>query len=78
MTIGKELSHVENASLNDVKNFFFKHYRPVNAILVVAGNVTLEHVKRLSEKWFGDIPMGEKYNRNLPQNQPKPKPGKWK
>src|SRR3954469_6594303 len=39
-TIGRELSHIENANLEDVKNFFFKHYRPVNAILVVAGNVT--------------------------------------
>ncbi len=67
MTIGKELSHVENAHLDDVKNFFFKHYRPVNAILVVSGHVNLEQVKRLSEKWFGSILMGEKYVRNLPQ-----------
>ncbi len=67
MTIGKELSHVENAELQDVKNFFFKHYRPLNAILVVAGNVVVEDVKALAEKWFGDIPSGEKYNRNLPQ-----------
>jgi predicted Zn-dependent peptidase len=67
MTIGKELSHIENAKLDDVKNFFFKHYRPNNAILVVAGNVTVEKVKELTEKWFGDIPASEKYMRNLPQ-----------
>ncbi|MFI5187882.1 MAG: M16 family metallopeptidase [Chitinophagales bacterium] len=67
MTIGKELSHVENAKLGDVKNFFSKFYRPANAILVVAGNVTTDRVKQLAEKWFGDIPSGEKYNRNLPQ-----------
>ena len=65
MTIGKELSHVENAKIDDVKNFFFKHYRPVNAILVVAGNVKLEQVKRLAEKWFGPIEMGKKYERQL-------------
>ena len=70
MTIGKELSHIENAELNDVKNFFFKHYRPSNAIMVVAGNVTVERVRELSEKWFGNIPAGEKYNRNLPQEGP--------
>jgi len=70
MTIGKELSHIENAKLEDVKNFFFKHYRPVNAIMVVAGNVTTERVKELAEKWFGDIPSGEKYKRNLPQEAP--------
>ncbi len=67
MTIGKELSHIENAKLDEVKKFFFKHYRPINAILVVAGNVTTENVKKLSEKWFGEIPSGEKYERNLPQ-----------
>jgi predicted Zn-dependent peptidase len=67
MTIGKELSHIENAKLDDVKNFFFKHYRPNNAILVVAGNVTVEKVKELTEKWFGDIPSGEKYIRSLPR-----------
>jgi len=70
MTIGKELSHIENAKLEDVKNFFFKHYRPNNAILVLAGNVTVEKVKELTEKWFGDIPAGEKYIRNLQQEQP--------
>src|ERR1700712_4718024 len=39
-TIGKEISHIENATLEDVKEFFFSHYIPRNAILVVAGNVT--------------------------------------
>jgi len=67
MTIGKELSHIETATIDDVKQFFFKHYRPVNAILVVAGNIKTEQVKELAEKWFGPIPMGEKYERNLPQ-----------
>jgi len=66
MTIGKELAHVENAQLEDVKRFFFKHYTPSNAILVVAGNVSVEQVRELAEKWFGDIPAGEKYNRSLP------------
>lgn len=70
MTIGKELSHIENASLQDVKNFFFKHYRPVNAILVVAGNVTVDQVKALAKKWFEPIEPGEKYERNLPQEPP--------
>ena len=65
MTIGKELSHIENAKLQDVKNFFFKHYRPNNAILVVAGNVNTEQVKVLAEKWFGDIPTGDPYIRNI-------------
>jgi zinc protease len=67
MTIGKELSHIENARLEDVRHFFFKHYRPANAILVVAGNIKTERIKELAQKWFGDIPSGEKYIRNLPK-----------
>ena len=67
MTIGKELKHVEDAQLEDVKNFFFKHYRPLNAILCIAGNVSTDEVKALANKWFGDIAAGEKYVRNLPK-----------
>ena len=66
MTIGKELSHIEDAKLEDVKNFFFKHYRPVNAILVVGGNVKTDNIKRLAEKWFGPIESGAKYQHLLP------------
>ncbi|MEP6673549.1 MAG: pitrilysin family protein [Ferruginibacter sp.] len=66
MTIGKELKHVEDATLQDVKKFFYKHYTPSNAILVVAGNITTDKVKELAEKWFGPIPAGEKYKRDLP------------
>lgn len=65
MTIGKELSHIENAELSDVKSFFHKYYRPNNAILAVAGNVTTEQVKQLAEKWFGDIPAGDIPKRNI-------------
>jgi zinc protease len=66
-TIGKEISHIENASLDDVRNFFFEHYLPSNAILVVAGNVTHDQVRKLSEKWFGPIPGGKKPVRKLPK-----------
>ncbi len=67
MTIGSELSHIENAQLKDVKDFFLKYYCPANAILVVAGKVTAAQVRMLAEKWFGNIPSGEKYPRNVPQ-----------
>ncbi|MFC6996272.1 M16 family metallopeptidase [Rufibacter roseus] len=66
-TIGKEISHIENAVMDDVRAFFKKHYSPLNAILVVAGNITFERAKELAEKWFGPIPSGVKYERNLPQ-----------
>ena len=66
-TIGKEISHIENATLADVKDFFFRHYIPCNAILVVAGNVSLSQVKQLSEKWFAPIPSGTKPVRRLSQ-----------
>lgn len=65
-TIGKEISHIENATMDDVKNFFFTHYVPSNATLVVAGNVTVDQVKKLAEKWFEPIPSGKKPSRQLP------------
>ena len=74
MTIGKELKHIENATLQDVKSFFRKHYTPTNAILVAAGNVTVSAVKALAQKWFGPIPPGVKYNRSLPVEPPQAAP----
>lgn len=69
-TIGKEISHIENATLEDVRNFFFSYYLPNNAILVVAGGVTEKQVRHLAEKWFGPIPPGKIKPRNL---SPEPK-----
>lgn len=66
-TIGKELSHIENAQLDDVKSFFFKYYRPNNAIIVLAGNVKEENAFALVQKWFGDIPAGNTPPKNIPQ-----------
>ncbi|ALI99221.1 M16 family metallopeptidase [Rufibacter tibetensis] len=69
-TIGKEVSHIENAVMDDVRAFFKKHYSPANAILIVAGNITFERAKELAKKWFGPIPSGERYERNLPVEPP--------
>jgi len=73
-TIGKELSHIENAVLDDVKEFFYKYYRPNNAILVVAGNVQTEAIKKLSEKWFGDIPPGDIPAKDFPSEPTQTEP----
>lgn len=69
-TIGKEVSHIEDATMDDVRNFFFRHYVPSNAILVVAGNVTVAQVRSLSEKWFGSIPSPAASVRKLPVESP--------
>lgn len=65
-TIGKDPSHIENASMEEVKAFYSKYYNPCNAIMVVAGNITTKEVKQLSIKWFGPISKGEAIQRNLP------------
>lgn len=70
MTIGREPGHIEKASLDEVKQFFFRHYTPSNAILVLAGNIGVQTAFGLAEKWFGPIPAGEKYQRNIPQEPP--------
>lgn len=65
-TIGKELAHIEEASMEDVKAFFHRFYVPSNAIMVVAGAIKLPEVKQLAERWFGPIPGGVKPKRELP------------
>lgn len=65
-TIGKELKHIEDAKLQDVQDFFYKHYNPQNAVLVVGGNVDYETVQSLTKKWFAPIPARTKYIRNIP------------
>jgi zinc protease len=66
-TIGKEISHIENAKMEDVKSFFKKFYNPSNAILVIAGNIEFEKAKELSEKWFAPIAPVQVKPRTLPQ-----------
>lgn len=66
-TIGKELSHIENVKLDEVKHFFFSHYAPNNGILVLAGKITPEQGFALAEKWFGSIPKRDVKPRNIPQ-----------
>lgn len=65
-TIGKDISHIAEAKMEDVKTFFKKFYCPNNAIMVLSGNASLKDVKRLSEKWFAPIPKGPDNKRNLP------------
>lgn len=69
-TIGKNIDHIADATMDDVKQFFFKYYSPQNATLVVGGNFEFEEIKTLTSKWFGDIPAREKYHRSLPVEPP--------
>jgi predicted Zn-dependent peptidase len=66
-TIGKEIKHIEDATMEDVKSFFKTHYHPSNAILVVAGNIDFNKTEALAEKWFGGIEAQVKKERNLPK-----------
>lgn len=66
-TIGKEISHIANATLDEVKEFFYRFYAPNNAILAVTGHISLEETIRLAEKWFGPIPARNVPIRNLPK-----------
>ncbi|MTI41784.1 M16 family metallopeptidase [Fulvivirga lutimaris] len=75
-TIGKEIGHIEDATMEDVKAFYKKYYNPNNAILVLSGNVKVDEVKSLAEKWFGPIPAGESFERKIPV-EPKQKKKKF-
>lgn len=66
-TIGKEEKHIEDATMEDVKSFFQKHYLPKNAVLVATGNVQHHQILSLTEKYFGEIVKGDKPIRDLPK-----------
>ena len=65
-TIGMDISHIENTDLEQVKNFFFSHYAPNNAILALTGNIRSDLALRLSQKWFGPIEKRNIKLRELP------------
>ena len=65
-TIGKELSHISTATLQQVEDFFYGHYRPSNAVVVLAGNIDPQTGFSLVEKWFGEIPSGTVANTDAP------------
>lgn len=65
-TIGKEISHIEDATMDDVKAFFYSHYRPNNAVITIAGNVDVDATMKLIHKWYDDIPAGDIPIRSLP------------
>lgn len=69
-TIGKDINHISNATLDEVKEFFYSYYAPNNAILAVSGNITFQETVRLAEKWFGNIPSREIKARELPEEIP--------
>jgi predicted Zn-dependent peptidase len=73
-TIGKDISHIEEATLDDVKYFFKKYYAPNNAILCVSGNCNLQNVKELCEKWFAPITAAEVPVRRLPKEPQQTEP----
>ena len=66
-TIGREISHIEQATMKQVKDFFFAHYAPDNAVLVVTGDVEFDEVLKLAERWFGPVPNRNVKPRNLPK-----------
>lgn len=68
-TIGKEISHIANATLEEVRTFFYHYYAPNNAILAVTGHISFDETLRLAEKWFGPIPKREIPLRRLPKEE---------
>lgn len=65
-TIGKDISHIEDATMDDVRNFFQKYYHPNNAILCVAGNFELNYIQDKISYWYGEIPSKLKPARIIP------------
>jgi zinc protease len=65
-TIGMDIAHIEKITLDQIKNFFFSHYAPNNAILTLTGNITRQKAEKLTIKWFGPIEKRKLQKRKLP------------
>ena len=65
-TIGMDMAHIKSIYLEQVKSFFFSHYAPNNAILVLTGNIEYDRAFKLTRKWFGPIEKRAIRSRNLP------------
>ena len=46
---------LDSASLEEFQEFYKKWYNPNNAVLVIGGDLEIEHTKKLVENYFGDI-----------------------
>ena len=49
---------IDALDINRILAFYKRYYRPNNAILVVAGDITAAKLKPLAEKYYGAIPAG--------------------
>ncbi len=62
-----ELVDLQNATIDDVKEFYAKYYGPNNATLVLAGDFETAEAKAMIEKYFGEIKKGEDVPKLKPQ-----------
>ena len=69
-TIGLDISHIEDAQLKDVRDFYSTFYTPNNAILVISGNIDEDKTLKMIEKWFSPIPGSQKIEKNFPIEPP--------
>lgn len=65
-TIGKNTNHIQDATLEDVKKFFYSHYAPNNAIMCISGNIESDYAYELVNKWFGSIETRQLTNSEIP------------
>ena len=72
--IGKEIAHIEKVTQDDVREFFYSHYAPNNAVLSVSGNISLDDTRRLAEKWFGPIERRNVTQRTYPSEPTQTEP----
>lgn len=73
-TIGREISHIENATLDQVRAFWKRYYQPSNAILTIAADLDEDEMLNLAQRWFGDIESTSIVNDMIPQEPTQDQP----
>ncbi|MGE9617046.1 MAG: M16 family metallopeptidase [Solitalea-like symbiont of Acarus siro] len=66
-TIGKNLDHIKNFSLKDLQSFYDNYYGPQNAVVVISGNINIDDIRKLVDKYFANVHFKTPQNKALTQ-----------
>jgi len=57
--VGGKPEHIEQAALDDFREFYDKYYHPSNAVLAISGDIDIDIVKEFAESYFSQYPYVE-------------------
>jgi predicted Zn-dependent peptidase len=72
------VQYIDQAKIEEFRDFWKTYYVPNNATLAIAGDINVEETKKLVADYFGAIPKGAEPPRPVIDMGHPPDPGPWK